>query len=564
MARLRIETGEDRGTTYPFGGKLLTLGRDPSNHIVLSDDQASRYHAKVVCKDGSYFVTDLNSTNGTHLNGSKVRESVLGDGDVIVIGKKVLLFELKDDEEEEAVAPVPEKEEQAFVDSVVLVAEEKDSDAGIDIQMEVTSDEARAMRDSALARAGEESEIADERKKLLLIYEIANMIASVLDSSEMLERIVNMIFGVISAECAFIILQDPETDEFVVSAGKRRESAIQRHGQEVFISKTMIKHVMASGTGVLTSNAMSDSRFVSSASIAKLRIMSAMCVPIKGASTPLGVIHVYSDKATTEFTRDDLEMLAAIGNELGLALENLRLIAANIEAERLAGIGQVVTGLAHYIKNILTYLKVATTVIEDGLKASDINMVEQVWPSVRKGVEKISQLSLDMLHYSKERRPHLVLANVDSIIMGATEPIIQTLPGINIVTDLTIGKMEHWIDPDGLHRALLNILVNASEAVERVTNGSLKISSCIDDESGWVKISISDNGPGIPEEAIDNIFDVFFSTKGSKGTGLGLAVSNQIVELLGGKIEVVTSPKTGTSFIIHLPSKAETPTSTDL
>jgi signal transduction histidine kinase len=134
-----------------------------------------------------------------------------------------------------------------------------------------------------------------------------------------------------------------------------------------------------------------------------------------------------------------------------------------------------------------------------------------------------------MLAYSKERKPETQLCQVNQICKE----------GINV-------------DPQGIHRCLLNLLTNAVDAVEE-DDGEVRISTHYQEENGML-ITVEDNGSGIPEQISQRIFDVFFSTKGSQGTGLGLAVTKKIIEEHGGRIEVQSIPDQGTTFTIQLPT----------
>ena len=111
------------------------------------------------------------------------------------------------------------------------------------------------------------------------------------------------------------------------------------------------------------------------------------------------------------------------------------------------------------------------------------------------------------------------------------------------------------LDPDGIHRAVLNIVTNAIDAAEGVPNARVCIDTSWEPIHAVAKVSVSDNGVGISEEELDAIFQVFSSTKGSRGTGLGLPVSQKIIREHGGKIVVNSSPGRGSKFVIELPSR---------
>ena len=109
------------------------------------------------------------------------------------------------------------------------------------------------------------------------------------------------------------------------------------------------------------------------------------------------------------------------------------------------------------------------------------------------------------------------------------------------------------IDPEGIHRAVLNIVTNAIDAAEGSKDAKVAVRTEWDAGQGMARITVADNGAGIDEADIPSIFQIFASTKGSGGTGLGLPVSQKIIREHGGRIEVKSRPGQGARFIIELP-----------
>jgi signal transduction histidine kinase len=159
-----------------------------------------------------------------------------------------------------------------------------------------------------------------------------------------------------------------------------------------------------------------------------------------------------------------------------------------------------------------------------------------------------------MLAYSKERKPETQLCQVNGICKEAAELMfgrIQAKTGkLHLDLDQKLPGIQ--ADPQGIHRCLLNLISNAFDALEQ-DDGEVRIITRSNPEESDVLITVEDNGAGIPENISQRIFDVFFSTKGSQGTGLGLAVTKKIIEEHKGSIEVQSNPGQGTKFTVRLP-----------
>jgi len=108
-------------------------------------------------------------------------------------------------------------------------------------------------------------------------------------------------------------------------------------------------------------------------------------------------------------------------------------------------------------------------------------------------------------------------------------------------------------DEEGIHRAVLNIVSNAIDAVEGIENGAVVVQTGYDKAADMLLVAVSDNGPGIPEDQRAAIFNVFESSKGSRGTGIGLPVSRKILREHGGRVRVEGGPGQGTRFVLSWP-----------
>ena len=166
--------------------------------------------------------------------------------------------------------------------------------------------------------------------------------------------------------------------------------------------------------------------------------------------------------------------------------------------------------------------------------------------------ERIGNLALDMLAFSKEQKLRIESCQVNDICREVAEVCqdrIQTRKGeLHLSLEPSLPLIQ--IDPKGIHRSLLNLVTNAIDALDE-KGGDVKISTSKQGDSE-VLIKVQDNGVGMPSETCHHVFDIFFSTKGNEGTGLGLAVTKKIIEDHGGCIEVESAPGQGTEFTIKL------------
>jgi len=236
-----------------------------------------------------------------------------------------------------------------------------------------------------------------------------------------------------------------------------------------------------------------------------------------------------------------------------------------IDAERMAAIGETVAGLSHSIKNIAGGLKGGLFVLEKGLELDKREYLEQGWQLVRRNVDNIRNLSLDLLNYGKvgslqfrEVDPNLPVREVYRLMTPRAEE-----QNIRLEMEVDPNLTPVSLDPDALERCLLNLVTNALDACaadESQDRTHVVRVLCEKRKSPGVIYRVVDTGPGIDEGIREKLFQSFFSTKGMQGTGIGLMMTRKIVELHGGDIHVQSETGKGTCFTVRLPEKPpETP-----
>ena len=241
--------------------------------------------------------------------------------------------------------------------------------------------------------------------------------------------------------------------------------------------------------------------------------------------------------------------------ELRKTQENL------VKSERLATIGETVAGLAHYIKNILNGLRGGMYKVNSAMAKHKPEQMKDGWDMVQRNIEKVSQLVLDLLSYSKERSPEQKTCSPNQIVAEVVELLKQKADEnsikLNVLFDPNIKEAD--FDPKGIHDALLNLVSNAIDACiyDKNTSKSWEVTvktGIETTDSGIEKIlfEVSDNGCGMNPEIQSKIFTRFFSTKEGQGTGLGLLITQKIIQEHGGEIALNSKEGVGTTFSVRL------------
>ncbi len=227
--------------------------------------------------------------------------------------------------------------------------------------------------------------------------------------------------------------------------------------------------------------------------------------------------------------------------------------------DHLSSLGLMIGSISHAIKGLLTGLDGGMYLLDSGFRKENKDRIEEGWETVKLMIERIRKLILDILYYAKQR--DLQWEKVDAFrfvkeVATVIEPKTKAA-GIELVRrfDETAGQFE--IDAGYVHSALMNILENAIDACGRdADKDDHRIVLALLQDKEHIIFEVHDNGIGMDEETRGKIFTPFFSSKGRRGTGLGLYISNKIVEQHGGQIHVTSRPGRGTCFTVRIPKTA--------
>ena len=569
MLTLVVLQGPDKGRRFELPDAPTLIGRG-SRALPLTDNTVSRRHCELFPQDTGWILKDLGSSNGTYINGVRVDNTYsLKLGDQMRVGKTILLYGAQP-----GVA-------RTSASNLALNSEDTGLDASI--MHTVTSND-----DSMVLAVPEPAAAAMTNLKLL--YQLGAALGSSFDVQQVLEVVMDLVFEHVKADHGVIFTVDSRdeikprvvrTRDATVKGGKAQKSESSGDDDpalsKIHASLTIIKHVLKNGDGVLSSNAMTDRLFSKSQSVHNLGIRSALCVPIKSRrlnvtrsnSSPeeiYGVIYVDSAVKNYTYSPDQLRLLTAIGLQAGMAVQNAKLYEQGLAAERLAAIGETTAALSHSIKNILQALRGGADVVEMGFKATNMTQAQKGWRIVDRNLERIFNLTMNLLAYSKPREPQLESVNVRKLIDECLELIapMANEKHVMAVADVEVDHPPIPVDGDGLHQVILNLLSNAIDAVEP-DSGLIRVVARYDAENEQAVLQVIDNGAGIPPSLMGHLFELFHSTKGNRGTGIGLAVTKKIVEEHDGSITVKSAIGDGATFTVKLPmmqGKMNDPSST--
>jgi signal transduction histidine kinase len=576
LPRLIVTKGVDEGKQFDLSGEHVGIGRESSNRIKLHDTEVSRRHAELVRTAEGYRLVDRGSANGTFVNNQSIRDVLLQPGDQIQIGQTILVY--SGGAREGAWEP-PARSDLA--DHISLISRQ---------DVELPSAIVQSIGEAEGSRILEHPEQVEgpwlKNALANLMYQATQAVSHILDLNQLLERILELIFRHLDADRGCIMLRDapanelasggyespgtpkaPDSAEFQPKAVRWRDG-INRQ-EKISISRTIMDYVLREKQGILVSDVARDERFQAVQSIVRHGISEIICVPMKGRHETLGVLYldartpardplgalVPGGKPAHKFTREHLFLASAMAHQAALAVEETRYYQAMVQAERLAAVGQTIAALSHHIKNILQGLRSGSEILKMGLKDMDAVLLQQGWKNIEKNQAKIYDLVVDMLSYSKEREPNIENTDLNAVASDVIELLAPR--ALELKIELAAALEENLptcpADPEGIHRALLNIVGNALDAVADVEAPRVLVSTAREADGEWLRFEVRDNGGGIPPEKINDIFRPFVSSKGARGTGLGLAVSRKILREHGGDILVRSQPGQGSLFILRLP-----------
>jgi signal transduction histidine kinase len=538
---IKLVSGPMRGTEYPARSESMVLGRSTEADVQIHDPLISRLHCKLTWDDGKWYLEDLSTTNGTWMVGQKVDKRVnlplktsvrIGNtilelhniyaGDTLMLQRPFIAYRIQP----ETLAPsMPGLQEgdQAF----------------------------------QLTR--------EENKRLAAIYKFQNLIAAVFDEKELYQKILRAVANVIPSDEAYLLIFDINKGEFMPVAGLTAKDGITDKVNRQRIRDTIVDFVKENREAVLSIDADEDRpRLTGLQGLPKIT-SSTMCAPMLGKQIN-GMLYLSLTSATEKYSEDDLRLLTVIGHTAGMAVENSRLVEFNLKNERLVATGSTAAGLSHYIKNILAGLDGSLNLLRMGIDEKDLDMAGEAWDILQKNHRRLGNLVLDLLNLASDQKPDFKIHNLSDIIRDVMELCESQLKQEGIALEVGADILElplfAEVDAKGIHRVLLNLINNSEHAVltkqesargKKTGIGAIRISAKFSENKEYITVSVTDDGVGVSKEDLSSMFELFISTKGMAGSGLGLTVSKRIIKAHEGTVSASSEKGKGCTIAFTIP-----------
>ena len=299
--RLQVAAGPLSDSIYFLTEAEIRIGRDPSNLLAISDLSLSRRHCVLTREGDGYKLRDLESRNGTFVNGGIVSEKRLSHGDQISVGESVFVFLLREDTDEPTTAAVE------FDDSLTQATAQIRPQDVLYLQPE------RILKElPATSRLG---------RNLNALLKISRVVHSISDLDQLQAKILELIFEVVPAERGAILLDGKGNEKF---SSLFAHPGSKKQGEPMRVSRTITRQVMGQGVAILGADVPGSEGLSGVESLLTFHVRSLLCVPLTVFQKVIGCIYLDTTSRVTRFDRDHLELVAGIAGISAVALENSR------------------------------------------------------------------------------------------------------------------------------------------------------------------------------------------------------------------------------------------------
>lgn len=524
-----------------------SIGNDTGNTIRVMQSSVSPHHAEIVFENGTFFIIDLHSKTGTFVNKQRINKTVIKHHDKIAIGNQTFKFLVQSDSS----GKMPS--ERVHVDSATIAVGEDEIEPG-ELWAQTARTAARQIfQASKPGHKAESEKTPSAHKRLSLLYQLSEKLRAEDNLDQILDKGLSFLLKAIQpAERATIMLRSGADRTLEVKALKYRDP-IDEDGA-IRMSRTVLDWVLTEKMALVSQNTWKDQRFQDSDSIRINSLNSIICVPLMKEDRVIGILYADSSNLFKSMTQEDAAFAAAVANELALCIENIRLQHKALINERMAAIGMTISNLSHNIRNLIALNQNAVDLMGLHLQKIGDEKINKSWYRIQESFARINHLSADMLEFAKEQKMTLKRIDINKNITAHFNFFQDSLTHGDIQFKMDLSPDNPWVEMDEtqFQRALLNLMVNAIYAIGDKKNGIIKISTAVK-KGQKLSIRVGDNGCGIDPEKQKKIFDLFYTSKGTDGSGLGLPMVQRFMERVGGRLSVQSKVGVGSIFELLFP-----------
>jgi signal transduction histidine kinase len=398
------------------------------------------------------------------------------------------------------------------------------------------------------------------------LVKFSKAMVSILDLQSLSKRIIETITQTMGVEKASLFLLNEEKGVFDLFESKNvkmtsstyqlpKDDPLPHYLQK--IGEIIIREELIKGTEIPELND----------TFKQMSLLEAeVSIPLILKGQLKGMINLSNKFNKDIYSYEDIELLSTLANQTAIAIENAMLYedlkkskSYIRRADRLASLGTLTAGLAHEIRNPLVAIKTLTQLLPERLEDEEFR---NHFLNIASGeVDRISSLVNELLDFARPSDPKLEFEDINNILDGMILLVSTETKKkhIHIIKNYTTNLPPVKTDREQIKQVFLNILLNAIEATPENGKVTVKTRSFLKPGGEpYIQIEFTDTGCGIPPEYLEDIFNPFFTTKNT-GSGLGLSISNQIVQDHKGYIVVESQLNNGTSFFINLPFDQDHP-----
>lgn len=520
MLVLEVVEGPDLGGVFPLPANEPQLIGRSSEALPLEDPTISRRHAELTPDNGKWYLQDLASANGTFLNGRLLTERVsLRIGDEVGCGATLFRFS----------------------EHASLTEPQQTNDPSFDTSAEsivVTSPHS----------------LQSARNHLRMVHRLTASLAGTIDSTAILQHLVAILVDEFKPDRCVGLLMDNDKNILQTIEGTPNKII----SKTAVFSKAIVTHTCNEKCGIRIPNIKNDVRFVHDEDTIQSGAKSFLCGPLIAHGTNLGAVLLEIKSDNRQWSEDQLELLSTACGHAAMAMLTATLAKQQMQHERLAAMGETVASISHSVKNMLQGLRSGAGAINLALGRGDLELAREGWPILARNLDRVYALTFNMLAWSRTSTPEISYVQIQPIVDDAIALVrgASERRSISLQSDVEADLPPIPIDQTAILQVLLNVLNNAVDACASKT-GAVKLSVSMLDNGKSLEMTIQDNGSGVETNTKEEAFLAFNTTKGQRGTGLGLAVARKVILEHKGEITLSDAQGGGTLCKITLPLDRE-------